>query len=171
TTPFVSFAPTWKSDTDLSNQASAVAEVVSAFEAHGYDIAVRAHHYVESELAELAPDVSTVPRDIPTHDLLPQVDVLVTDYSSIYFDFAILGRPVIFFVCDWDEESSARGALFDVYHLVGLVSPTPARFQEEIALLDKNPHVARPIDSFIREFATLDDGPASTRATRLLLGD
>lgn len=169
--PFVLFAPTWKSDTDLSNQASAVAEVVSAFEAHGYDIAVRAHHYVESELAELAPDVSTVPRDIPTNDLLPQVDVLVTDYSSIYFDFATLRRPIIFFVPDWDEYTTARGAYFEEDHLPGLVCRTPARLKEAIALLDTNPHVARPTDSFIREFAPLDDGRASARATRLLLGD
>lgn len=167
--PFVLYAPTWKSDADLSNQASAVAEVVSAFEAHGYEVAVRAHHYVELELAEVAPDVSTVPRDIPTNDLLPQVDVLVTDYSSIYFDFATLRRPIIFYVPDWDEYTSTRGAYFAEDHLPGLVCRTPARLKEAIALLDSKPPEARPTESFIKEFAPLDDGQASVRAARLLL--
>lgn len=167
--PFALYAPTWKPETELSDQAASVAEVVNAFEAHGYDVAVRAHHYVESKLAELAPDVSTVPRNTPTNDLLPQVDVLVTDYSSIYFDFAVLRRPIIFFVPDWDEYTTARGAYFAEDHLPGLVCRTPANLKEAIERLDTDPHEARPTETFIKEFAPQDDGQASARATDLLL--
>lgn len=167
--PFALYAPTWKPDTDLSAQAASVAEVVNAFETHGYDVVVRAHHYVESKLAALVPRINTVPRDMPTNDLLPQVDVLITDYSSIYFDFAALRRPIIFFVPDWDEYTSSRGAYFGEDHLPGLVCRTPASLKEAISRLDTDPNEARPTELFIKEFAPLDDGQASARASHLLL--
>lgn len=167
--PFVLYAPTWKPDAELSDQASSIAEVVSVFEAHGYEVAVRAHHYVESKLTELAVGVTTVARDIPTNDLLPQVDVLVTDYSSIYFDFAILRRPIIFFVPDWNEYTTSRGSYFTEDHLPGLVCRTQAQLEEAVTRLGSCPELAVPNEEFIEEFAPQDDGRASARAAELLL--
>lgn len=167
--PFALYAPTWKPDTELADQAASVTEVVKTFKAHGYDVAVRAHHYVETKLAELAPDVSTVPRDVPTNDILPQVDVLVTDYSSIYFDFAVLRRPIIFYVPDWCGYTSARGAYFAEDHLPGLVCRTYAELQRAPVRLETRPDEARPSEAFIKEFAPSDDGQASARAADLLL--
>ena len=45
--------------------------------------------------------------------LLPYVDVLVTDYSSIYFDFMLLDRPMIFAPYDLADYREQRGLLFD----------------------------------------------------------
>lgn len=167
--PFVLYAPTWKPETALADQAATVAQVVHAFEGHGYDVAVRAHHYVESKLADLTPGVSTVPRDIPTNDLLPSVDVLVTDYSSIYFDFAVLRRPIIFYVPDWAEYTTTRGAYFTEDHLPGLVCRTTADLKEAIVQLNAQPETACPTDAFVKEFAPKDDGRSSARAAGLLL--
>lgn len=167
--PFVLYAPTWKPDTELADQADSVAQVVNAFEARGYEVAVRAHHYVEAKLADLASGVSTVSRDIPTNDLLPKVDVLVTDYSSIYFDFAVLRRPIIFFVPDWGEYTTTRGAYFTEDHLPGLVCRSTADLKEAIAQLDAQPETACPTEAFVKEFAPQDDGRASARAADLLL--
>ncbi|HEU0257407.1 MAG TPA: CDP-glycerol glycerophosphotransferase family protein [Microbacteriaceae bacterium] len=50
--------------------------------------------------ATLAPDINP---------FLPAIDVLVTDYSSIAFDFALLGRPIVFFAPDLDAYTRRRG--------------------------------------------------------------
>lgn len=46
-------------------------------------------------------------------DLLPLVDILVTDYSSIYLDFLLLDRPIIFDCHDLERYTRDRGLLLD----------------------------------------------------------
>ena len=47
--------------------------------------------------------------------LMAAADVLVTDYSSIMFDFSVTGKPMIFYVPDWDDYTgSGRGVYFDL---------------------------------------------------------
>ena len=46
--------------------------------------------------------------DIDVNDLLFVVDLLVTDYSSIVFEFSTLGRPMLFFAYDLDEYVAER---------------------------------------------------------------
>jgi len=52
----------------------------------------------------------------PTLDIYPllkEADLLITDYSSIYFDFLHLDRPIIFFVYDLESYKNERGFYFD----------------------------------------------------------
>lgn len=48
-------------------------------------------------------------KNIDLNQLLATVDILITDYSSIYLDFLILNKPLIFLVPDVDAYSSSRG--------------------------------------------------------------
>jgi CDP-glycerol glycerophosphotransferase len=41
--------------------------------------------------------------------VLPAVDVLITDYSSIAFDFALTGRPIVFLAPDVESYTASRG--------------------------------------------------------------
>ena len=52
------------------------------------------------------------------YSFIKDVDVLITDYSSIYFDFLCLGKPIILFPFDYKEYTSgSRGFYFD-YNLL-----------------------------------------------------
>ncbi|WP_096021307.1 CDP-glycerol glycerophosphotransferase family protein [Campylobacter lanienae] len=57
-------------------------------------------------------------RDIDTNELLSIVDVLITDYSSIAFDFMPLDRPIIYFTYDYEEYKSERGLYFDINEIM-----------------------------------------------------
>ena len=61
-------------------------------------------------------------------DLMAAADVLVTDYSSIMFDFSVTRKPVIFFVPDWDDYTgSGRGVYFNLADKAPGPVPFPSR--------------------------------------------
>ena len=72
-----------------------------------------------------------LPREIDAHLMLHEVDVLITDYSSIYFDYLLTDRPIIFYAYDFTEYVGASRALYEPYEDVtpGLL----ARNSEELA--------------------------------------
>jgi CDP-glycerol glycerophosphotransferase (TagB/SpsB family) len=49
--------------------------------------------------------------------ILPHIDILITDYSSVAFDFAALGKPIIFFAPDHDKYVNTRGFVVP-YHSI-----------------------------------------------------
>jgi len=52
----------------------------------------------------------------PTGDIYPifeDIDILVTDYSSIYFDYMLLDRPVVFYPYDYEDYTKTRGLNLD----------------------------------------------------------
>lgn len=50
------------------------------------------------------------------YSLFQEVDALITDYSSVYFDFMLLNKPIGFVMDDLMEYSSSRGFVFeDIY--------------------------------------------------------
>ena len=51
-------------------------------------------------------DVSVVADITP---VLPAADVLVTDYSSIAYDFALLARPMLYLTPDLEQYAASRG--------------------------------------------------------------
>ncbi len=50
---------------------------------------------------------------IDIQELMNISDILITDYSSIYFDYLLLNRPIIFTPVDLEEYEKTRGFLFD----------------------------------------------------------
>lgn len=49
--------------------------------------------------------------------ILPYVDVLITDYSSIFFDYLLLDRPMIFAPFDYNSYLEERGFYVDYYEM------------------------------------------------------
>ena len=56
-------------------------------------------------------NVHQLPQLIDVYDLLARVDILISDYSSIVFDFMLLDRPIIYYTPDLDEFLSSSRAL------------------------------------------------------------
>lgn len=48
------------------------------------------------------------------NDLMIASDILISDYSSIFFDYAILGQPMLCYAYDYDEYTKKRGLYFDI---------------------------------------------------------
>ncbi|MFG2496605.1 CDP-glycerol glycerophosphotransferase family protein [Streptomyces sp. NPDC048441] len=74
---------------------------------------VRAH-YMEAASLPACPSGTVI--DVSAHhdvsELLCLADILVTDYSSIMFDYALLDRPLVHFAPDLDAYAAERGSYF-----------------------------------------------------------
>jgi CDP-glycerol glycerophosphotransferase (TagB/SpsB family) len=99
-------------------------------------------------------------------------DVLVTDYSSVMFDFSATGRPVVFFTPDLAHYSSdLRGFYFDLL----AEAPGPVvRTREELldAITDAEVARARYRQQAARwreRFTPLDDGEAGRRVVQRMI--
>ncbi|MFC9510341.1 CDP-glycerol glycerophosphotransferase family protein [Streptomyces sp. NPDC057002] len=104
----------------------------------------------------------------PVEDLCLAADVLVTDYSSIMFDYANLDRPIVIHADDWETYRTTRGVYFDLMDQ----APGPvARTQQELteiltteAWRDESAAKTRAV--FRRRFCEYDDGRAAERVVR-----
>jgi CDP-glycerol glycerophosphotransferase len=106
-----------------------------------------------------------VTRHSDINDLYLASDVLVTDYSSVMFDYAVTGKPMAFFTPDLEEYVAGRGTYFDLRE----EAPGPLHVKvDELAtgLLDLDglaAHHRDRYDSFRAKFAPWDDGKAAAR--------
>ena len=48
------------------------------------------------------------------NDLYIAADIMISDYSSVFFDYSITGKPMLHFAYDYDKYSSKRGMYFDI---------------------------------------------------------
>lgn len=115
-------------------------------------------------------DVSNIVDDV--QDLLPYVDVLITDYSSIATDFALTKKPIIFYFYDVSEYiNKCRSFYYDPRK----VYPGPFAYtQEELLVLLKdtcwfeNPEYKKRYDAFAMFYHKYLDGENSRRVDELL---
>lgn len=59
--------------------------------------------------------LATVEQFADANDLLPFVDILITDYSSIMNDFLLLDKPILLFPYDYEEFLEVNGFLYDYF--------------------------------------------------------
>jgi CDP-glycerol glycerophosphotransferase len=101
-------------------------------------------------------------------DLYLAADVLITDYSSAMFDFAVLDRPVVIYAPDWPVYRELRGVYFDL-----MAEPPGAvatGFPELTGIFargaEADPAATARRAAFRAKFCYLDDGRAAERVVR-----
>ena len=169
----VLFAPTHR-DTDRHLVIRADVRTLAESLAPDFVLVVRAHYFYQwmPELDRLAADglLVNASRHPSVERLMLAADVLVTDYSSIMFDFANLDRPMVSFVPDWETYRDVRGVYFDLLGLPpGPVAQDPDALVEVFrsgAWDGKGSAQARA--RFRAEFCGFDDGRAAERVARVV---
>ncbi len=168
----VLYTPTWRDDEFYANNGSDVGIPldVEAFVHElgpSYVLLPRLHYLVTHRAPRLERDgVIDVSRYPDVHELYLAADVMITDYSSTMFDFAITGKPLLFFAHDLESyRDSVRGFYFDL----GPVAPGPIlqTTQQVIAALKDLRAVSSEYhdryQDFQRCFNDLEDGHAADR--------
>jgi len=114
----VLYAPTWRdgaADPGVPTDAE-WQRIGRWLEASGSILVVRPHPLSVGDYATNESRVAMLPATAlgDVTPVLPAVDVLITDYSSIAYDFSLTGRPIAFLAPDLESYSTSRG-LYEPY--------------------------------------------------------
>lgn len=110
-----------------------------------------------------------VPNWLPTNTVLAATDILITDYSSIFFDFLASERPIVFFRPQ--QSHSARGEYFAPEDLPGPVRATVKDVASAIAGIERDQVAAERRADWRKKFTPDDDGSATARVIDAVFRD
>ncbi|MFF2054012.1 CDP-glycerol glycerophosphotransferase family protein [Leifsonia sp. NPDC058194] len=176
----VLYAPTWKGATfgrptdDLDELLGHIHRIEEQIDTSRYVVLLKTHQSVH-KLAAHRPELKRllVPNEIPTNLVLGVSDLLVSDYSSIFFDFLQTGRPIVFFTPDLADYAGTRGLYFEPDEWPGPVFESAREVGEEIARIaaddDRVPEEARDRYAAMQaRFTPYDDGRVSERVVDIV---
>jgi len=164
------YAPTWKG-TNVSKAKNDMYQIIADMTylkqqvSKEYNILIKVHPFLFAEARKFTEikDV-LIPDIVDTNELLSVIDLLITDYSSIFFDFLVTDNPILFYVWDYDDYKETRGRYLSDDEL-----PGPALFTiNEVA--DAVQNIEKVRDNYKEvylitkhRFAHYDDGNVTER--------
>ena len=176
----VLYAPTWRDNLLHTQGPDAFAleldfEVLTDALGDDHVFLLRTHFLVGAKVAEAAGEAAiNVSDHTDVRELYLAADVLITDYSSVMFDFAITGKPMLFFTYDLEfYRDEMRGFYFDFEEQ----APGPlCRTTEEViaVLADRDGALedyAGRYAAFADEYCSLEDGRAAERVVDRVFGE
>lgn len=175
------YAPTWRDDDYVESgkynfKLQLDLEEMRKRLSDEYVVVLRMHYYIASnmdisEFKGFAFDASSY-NDISELYLIS--DILITDYSSVFFDYGNLKRPVLFFTYDLEKyRDMLRGFYLDIEKDVpGPLLYTSDEVIDAIENIDKiNEKYKQRYEEFYERFCSVDDGHASERICKKVFGE
>lgn len=166
------YAPTWR-DNQHDLKQGYTYELGADFDklqkelGKDWVVLFRAHYFIANsfDFSKYEGFVYDVSQHLDINELYIVADCLMTDYSSVFFDYAILEKPIVFFMYDKQQYASElRGFYLGLDELPGDILETNdevASTLKSIQNYTRN-HSAK-LKKFKKRFCYLDDGKVSKR--------
>ncbi len=122
--------------------------------------------YDESKYKDFFYDMSEK-REV--NDLLFVADILVTDYSSVIFDYALLNKPIIYFMYDIEQYEGGRGLYYELEEY--LYGPIVKTTNDLIMAIKEEKNFKIERQKFMDKFMSACDGCATERVCQWIWGN
>ncbi|PKR77783.1 CDP-glycerol--glycerophosphate glycerophosphotransferase [Halalkalibacillus sediminis] len=170
------YAPTWRDDQfyskgkyrfDIKLDLSLLQKELG----NDYVVLLRMHYLIAEnlDLADFEGFAFDVSKHLDIRELFVISDLLITDYSSVFFDFANLRRPILFYVYDLERyENTLRGFYFDFKNEApGPLTMTTRETIDAIKGYEANGfELETHFEEFYKRFCYLEDGKATERVVQ-----
>src|SRR5690606_7135001 len=136
-------------------------------------LVLRLHYLLSDKISqfELPSNILDASNYQDIQELYLLADMLITDYSSVMFDYALLKRPILLYCYDLDEYITRRGMYFDFAEKApGPVCKTIEELIKYIKQPEKLAEYADSLERFVEEFGSLEDGKASAKVIETVFG-
>jgi len=162
----VLYAPTFRGADLKGAAAPALLDIAALHRALGseYRLILRLHPFVKAAMpippgaGDFVVDASAEP---DANEVLLAADMLVTDYSSIIFEFALLGRPMAFLAPDLAAYERERGFFFD--YRTGVPGPVVENTEQLARWILAKEFDLRRVSDFAAASFDVMDGRATER--------
>ncbi len=139
------YAPTWRGDSffkptvDVAAYADLKDYLESRIDVTKYQILIKPHQVVYQAARKVFGAIDyMVPATIDANELLSVTDVLISDFSSIFYDFLVTRRPVVFYVPDLNHYIETRGLYQAIEDLPGPICQTQEALAKELIHLESS---------------------------------
>lgn len=122
--------------------------------------------YDESKYKDFFYDMSEK-REV--NDLLFVADILVTDYSSVIFDYALLNKPIIYFMYDIEQYEGGRGLYYELEEYI--YGPIVRTTNDLIMAIKEEKNFKIERQKFMDKFMSACDGCATERVCQWIWGN
>lgn len=172
------YAPTWRDDqykvgTGYTYQLGIDFDEFKKRFSKDYVILFRTHYLVAEaiDLTKYEGFIFNVSNYSDINDLYIISDMIITDYSSVFFDYANLKRPMLFYMYDLDDyKNNARDFYFGLEELPGPIVEKEEDLYKEIENIDKYWDTYKEkYDKFNKKFNYLDDKDSSKRVLNKII--
>ncbi len=167
------YAPTFRKGNNLSCYNLNFERLMRVLEEERngkWKVLVRLHPHLLNHTNEVlnGDDIMDVTSYDDIQELLLIADVLITDYSSLMFDYAETRRPCFLYAPDLEEyQRNDRSLYFDIKELPFLVSVTQDDLEKKIGSMDQKEY-SKSINNFLHKVGSYEDGNASKRVTEYI---
>jgi CDP-glycerol glycerophosphotransferase len=165
----VLYAPTWRGEVgNVSGEIDKIIEDMTALEksiGKEYTVLLKVHSLMQKYVQDKKMKLNLVPDDLDTNELLSSVDILITDYSSVFFDFLVTKRPIIFYAYDLRKYTKERGFYLDLKDMPGPICGDISEVIGEIGAADSYQGTYKEkLETCLSTFSSLEDGNSTKRA-------
>lgn len=161
------YVPTWRGETRSDNRFDSNKLISDLKMLAELDInVVFRGHTISNRLlkdTKFPKNVILPPPDILTNELLGMADIVISDYSSVFFDFLVTNRPIIHYLYDLDIYIKERGLNLSEEELPGTVAKNSEQLKEAVVSKIQND---KPSNHYLKakdRFCTYDDGNSTER--------
>lgn len=164
----IAFMPTWRGtlknlEESTELQLQELLQLFRHLEQHLPENAiwwVRLHPYIHGKLnLDNFSKIREFPLGSEPYEFISQCDVLVTDYSSVMFDFAVTRKPIVMYIPDATEYQADRNFCLDLAELPFPKARSEDELTEMLAVLSQQKFVPSALYmKFIERFCPHDNG-------------
>lgn len=162
------YMPTWRGTACGVNKVDQISEIEKLAKelGEGYRVYVKFHPAMQTANTNFQYCLP-MPADIEVYEFLNAVDVLITDYSSVFFDFANTGKKIVLYQYDKEEYFKDRGIYKEAEDNIPF--DIAYTYEELLRLVKEDTH--NPYPAFNERFCKYDSIDGAKLALDKLLGE
>lgn len=168
----IAYLPTFRGSFHQVEEKKSIQILKKSFEIWDHNlesqdlILVKLHPFVRTEIdfCEYS-HIRTFPEEWDTNEGLNACDALITDYSSVMYDYLNSRKKIILYTYDLDAYMGVRGIYDDISSYPFQIAQTAGQVLECLSRPDGEPE-----EAFMQRYATYEDGNGVSRICREVFG-